>query len=303
VGVLTELSLFSGYGGFTLGLRLAEVSVQTVCYVENEPYCQALLQSRIRDEVVDDAPMWDDARTFDGEPWRGAVDIITAGFPCQPHSVAGRHRGAADDRNLWPDTLRIIREVGPRFVLLENVPGILARGYGGTVVGQLSEIGYDAEWHCVPAAAVGAPHLRWRWWCLAYAVSGAVHEQRGWGTGTGRTGAPEPSRDGKAGYVAGATPEHDDGPESHEGTARRGRSTDGRDVADASSPGPPERPSVSRDTREEQPAAVGAGWWAVEPDVGRVADGVAYRVDRLRATGNGIVPAVVAKFLTPSPPG
>jgi len=81
--------------------------------------------------------------------------------------VAGQRRGAADERNLWPDTLRVIRDVGPRFVLLENVPGILANGYGGTVVGQLSDIGYDCIWDCVPAASVGAPHLRWRWWCLA----------------------------------------------------------------------------------------------------------------------------------------
>ena len=86
------------------------------------------------------------------------VDIITAGFPCQPHSVAGLRAGAHDGRNLWPYTLRAISDVGPRFVVLENVPGILANGYGGTVVGQLSEIGYDCRWAIVSAAEVGAPH-------------------------------------------------------------------------------------------------------------------------------------------------
>ena len=171
---IDELSLFSGYGGFTLGLRLAGIPVRTVCYVENEPYAQSIIHARIEDGYLGDAPIWDDVRTFDGRPWRGVVDIVTAGFPCQPHSVAGRRVGAADDRNLWPDTLRVIGEVGPRFALLENVPGILANGYAGTVVGELAEIGYDAIWHCIPAVAVGAPHLRWRWFCLAYADCGAA---------------------------------------------------------------------------------------------------------------------------------
>ena len=174
VGPFTELSLFTGYGGFTLGLRLAGVSVQTVCYVEFDPYCQRLIVERIKGGWLDDAPLWDDVRTFDGRPWCGHVDLLTAGFPCQPHSVAGQRRGEADDRNLWPDTLRVIRDVGPRFALLENVPGLLASNEGrppyvGTVVGQLSEVGYDCIWDCIPAAALGAPHLRWRWWCLAYA--------------------------------------------------------------------------------------------------------------------------------------
>ena len=172
MGSLTEISLFSGYGGFGLGLRLAGIWARTVCYVEFDKYCQQLIQTRIRDGFLADAPIWDDAKTFDGRPWAGQVDIVTAGFPCQPHSVAGQRRGAIDERNLWPDTRRIIGEVGPPWVLLENVPGILVpvsegTGYAGTVVGQLSEIGYDAVWHLAPTAAVGAPHLRWRWWCLA----------------------------------------------------------------------------------------------------------------------------------------
>ena len=166
--MLTELSLFSGYGGFSLGLRLAGLEVRTIGYVEIEPYCQDIIKARIRDGLLDDAPIWPDIRAFDGEQCFGMVDIVTAGFPCQPHSTAGKRRGIEDARNLWPDTLRVIGEAGPRFVLLENVPGILSNGYAGTVVGQLSEIGYDARWGLVPAAAVGAPHLRWRWWCLAH---------------------------------------------------------------------------------------------------------------------------------------
>ena len=105
MGTYTELSLFSGYGGFSLGLRLAGIPARTVCYVEWDRYCQRVLQARIADGHLDDAPIWDDIKSFDGRPWCGAVDILSAGFPCQPHSNAGLRRGADDDRNLWPDTL------------------------------------------------------------------------------------------------------------------------------------------------------------------------------------------------------
>jgi DNA (cytosine-5)-methyltransferase 1 len=169
-----ELSLFSGYGGFTLAGRLTGLRPRTVCYVEWDTYCQQIIQARIKDGLLDDAPIWDDIKSFDGRPWRGSVDILTAGFPCQPHSNAGLRKGADDDRNLWPDTLRIISEVGPNRVILENVPGINVGSdgrppYGGTVVGQLSEIGYMSEWSVISAADAGAPHLRQRWWLVAHA--------------------------------------------------------------------------------------------------------------------------------------
>jgi len=147
MGIYTVLDCFSGYGGFALGLRLAGLDATTVCYIEWDKYCQQVIQARIQDGLLDDAPIWDDIKSFNGLPWRGAVDILTAGFPCQPHSNAGLREGEDDDRNLWPDTLRIIREVGPRFAILENVPGILVRSddgrpaYGGTVVGELAEAG------------------------------------------------------------------------------------------------------------------------------------------------------------------
>ena len=115
----TEMSLFSGYGGFSLGLRLAGLNTRTICYVEWDKYCQQVIQARIEDGHLDDAPIWDDIKSFDGRPWCGVVDILSAGFPCQPHSNAGLRKGAADDRNLFPDTLRIIGEVGPRLVILD----------------------------------------------------------------------------------------------------------------------------------------------------------------------------------------
>ena len=183
----TEMSLFSGYGGFSLGLRLAGLNTRTICYVEWDKYCQQVIQARIGDGHLDDAPIWDDIKSFDGRPWCGTVDILSAGFPCQPHSNAGLRKGAADDRNLFPDTLRIIGEVGPRLVILENVPGInVGNGgrppYGGTVVGELAEFGYDAEWRVISAADAGAPHLRNRWWLLAYPnadLGGRLHREHG----------------------------------------------------------------------------------------------------------------------------
>ena len=165
---MRELSLFSGYGGFSLGLRLAGLDVQTVGYVENDPYCQEIIKARISDGHLDWAPIISDIRSADFRPMAGLVDIISGGFPCQPHSTAGQRKGADDERNLWPDTLRAIREVGPSWVLLENVPGILSNGYGGTVIGDLSEAGYDCVWDVVSAAESGAPHLRKRWGCLAW---------------------------------------------------------------------------------------------------------------------------------------
>ena len=176
--MINELSLFSGYGGLTLGLRLAQINVRTVAYVEWEPYCQEIIKARIRDQRegrfgLDDAPIFSDISSFRGEQFRGMVDLITAGFPCQPHSVAGARRSSEDSRNKWPDTLRVIREVAPRYVLLENVAGLISSSvdertpaYGGVVVGQLTEIGYDCFWEVVGADDAGAPHRRKRWFCF-----------------------------------------------------------------------------------------------------------------------------------------
>ena len=219
------LDCFSGYGGFGLGLRLAfpDTELRTVCYIEWDKYCQELLQQRFRDDpsTLDPAPIWDDIKSFDGRPWRGAVDILTAGFPCQPYSNAGLQKRENDSRNLWADTLRIIREVAPRLVVLENVPGLAtaprldikilevqrqlslfdqndnksnsgtidrrdltAYGYPymGRIVGDLSDLDYDAEWRIISAADAGAPHLRRRWWLLAYPnadLGGRLHREHG----------------------------------------------------------------------------------------------------------------------------
>ena len=177
--VPTSINLFSGYGGHDLALRLSGVQARTVCYVEWDKYCQSILEARIRDGVLDDAPIWDDVREFDGLPWRDRVDIITASPPCQPYSSAGKREGDLDSkgRNLFPDTLRIIGEVQPRRVYVENVPGLSTKpkdgrpAYAGTVVGELAALGYDCRWDIVSAKDAGAPHLRKRWWLVADARS------------------------------------------------------------------------------------------------------------------------------------
>jgi DNA-cytosine methyltransferase len=194
-GVIRHLDLFTGMGGFSLGLRLAGLQKRTVLYVEWEQYPQEIIRARIKDGFLDDAPIWGDISTLDGEQFRGVVDLITAGFPCQPHSVAGLKRGANDERNLWPETLRVISEVEPRYVILENVPGILSAStndgtpaYGGTVVGELAQIGYGVHWQTIGADDVGAPHRRKRWWCIAVAntsPTGIWDKPRASGRGAG----------------------------------------------------------------------------------------------------------------------
>jgi len=156
-------SLCSGVGGLDAGLRLAlGDGVRTVCYVERDAYAAAVLVARMEDSSLDRAPVWDDLLTFDGSEWRGSVDLIVAGFPCQPWSVAGSRRGTDDARWIWPDIARIIGEVGPTYVFLENVPGLVSGGGLGEVLGSLASLGFDAVWESVRASDAGAPHRRER---------------------------------------------------------------------------------------------------------------------------------------------
>lgn len=260
-----ELALFAGAGGGLLGSAL--LGWRAVCYVEHNAHCVKVLKQRIADGMLDEAPIWDDAETFDGHPWSGSVDIITAGFPCQPFSVAGTRRGADDERNAWPATIRIIREVRPRYCLLENVPALrcTVRGessYFGTILGDLAASGYDSRWDCIPASAIGADHQRDRVWIVATDTKGG-----------GRAGINLPIRPRG----------------SCETTADAGWR--GAAVADASSAG------LALGEATGQPRGICAierpTWWDIEPAVGRVANGVADRVERIRAIGNGQVPAVV----------
>jgi DNA (cytosine-5)-methyltransferase 1 len=166
-----ELALCAGIGGLSLGLQRA--GIRTACYVECDEYRIATLIARMRDGNLDNASIWDDVTTFDGKPWRGRIHLISAGFPCQPFSLAGKMRGTEDERYIWPDIFRIICEVRPPYILLENVPSLLMakRGRGAplsNILGDLATHGYDAEWYVLSAATFGAPHLRERIFLVAY---------------------------------------------------------------------------------------------------------------------------------------
>ena len=150
-----------------MGVRLALPRARTVCYVENDIAACGVLVAQIGKGALDDAPVWTDARTFDGKPWRGVVDILIAGYPCKPYSVSGKRLGADDERDLWPEVLRIVSECQPRAVFLENVEGHLRLGYFDIVEPNIRELGYGGPPPIVVAASdVGAPHLRKRMFAL-----------------------------------------------------------------------------------------------------------------------------------------
>ncbi|NCC25120.1 MAG: DNA cytosine methyltransferase, partial [Deltaproteobacteria bacterium] len=153
---MNVLDLCAGYGGFSLALKLLGDSFRTVCYVERETYCQALLMARMEEKTLDPAPIWDDVTTFDGRDWCGVVDLVTAGYPCQPFSFAGNRKGVEDRRHLWPHIRRIISEVQPPpLVFCENVEGHLSLGFE-QVHRELQDMGYGVEAGLFSAEEVGA---------------------------------------------------------------------------------------------------------------------------------------------------
>jgi DNA (cytosine-5)-methyltransferase 1 len=247
---MTFGSLFAGIGGFDLGLERAGMTCKW--QVEIDDYA-----SRVLAKHWPDVPRHGDVRTFPTAAQDWAVDVICGGFPCQDISVAGKGAGLAGARSgLWYEFARIIGELRPRYVIVENVAAILGRGIE-SVLGSLSALGYDAEWHVIPASAVGAPHRRERVWIIAYANDqGQPNVSL---NDVSRHCVPKP-----AGFHA-----------ADANCARRKQQC---------------RPQP---VRKKQPAVERCGWWASEPDVGRVAHGVASRVDRLRCLGNAVVPQVV----------
>lgn len=165
---LRELALFAGVGGGILGGKI--LGWRTVCAVERDAYASSVLVARQNDGFLAPFPVWDDVCTFDGKPWRGIVDVVSGGFPCQDISIAGRGAGITGTRSrLWVEMARIIGEVRPRFAFVENSPMLVNRGLD-VVLGDLAAMGFDARWGIVSAADVGAPHLRERIWIVAHAV-------------------------------------------------------------------------------------------------------------------------------------
>jgi len=278
---LRELALFAGAGGGILGGKL--LGWRTVCAVEVEPYPACVLAQRQNDGVLAPFPIWDDVCTFDGRPWRGIVDVVSGGFPCQDISAAGKGVGIGGERSgLWREMVRIIGEVRPRYVWVENSPMLVGRGLG-LVLLDLAKMGFSARWGVVGACDAGAPHRRERIWIAAFSNSacrrnGCEHTQPDFGAVSGIDGEGN-------GNVADAQGNGREPwrPEREGLKGQPGAIGGGASILDAASQG--ESRSVAQPERSD--------WWAAEPNVGRVAHGVAARVDRLKAIGNGQVPAVV----------
>lgn len=314
-------------GGHILGWR-------TVCAVEFAAYPRSVLLARQRDGMLPKFPVWDDVRTFDGIPWRGSVDIVTGGFPCQDISVAGKGDGLDGERSgLWTEMARIIGEVQPRFAFVENSPMLTSRGLD-RVLGELSTLGYDAEWGVVGADDAGAPHRRERIWILANARGGRCSEPcKG-----------QMEQQGRAEAISATTGQHPIGqladpdvfgrlhgqaeeqPAAGGFHAQREPDPSGEDVADAmrfgrQGPGQHGEPgNKEAGGNGEAGDAIhgrqgGGGWWSTEPGLGgmadeladrldihgtpehgsvpRVATGIPKRTDRIKAIGNGQVPAAL----------
>jgi len=299
------LDLCSGIGGFSYAF--GSLGCRTVCYVERDEYAVRVLRARMLTGELCDAPIWDDLHTFDGRPWRGLVDCITAGLPCQPFSVAGKQRGTEDERHLWPAAWRIIRQVRPRWVLLENVPGLRSVDRGavfGRILGDLASGGFRVCWDGLPASAFGAPHRRDRVWIVGHDNRcGQPRSRLHIRSGRPQQAAPDAGgvradvadADGQARHAERAASEEIQGPEAEQRLGRcRGVCAAQTDVADAGC-GLLEAGGEGRAAAgaTERPGDGGVSdWWAVEPAVGRVAHGIPNRVDRLRCLGNSIVPQV-----------
>jgi DNA (cytosine-5)-methyltransferase 1 len=252
--------LFSGIGGFSLGLERA--GMQTVAFCEINSFCRRVLAKH-----WPEVPIYEDVRTLSAQHLTAAgisVDVICGGFPCQDISVAGKGAGLAGERSgLWSEYARLIGEIRPRYVIVENVAALLGRGLAD-VLGDLAALGFDAEWHCIPAAAVGAPHRRDRVWIVAHS-----HDKR------------TELRELKC---RASLQEEAWRRDVFGGCGPHVRDTDGARLA--------ERQGIGSDARPQLTAIERADWWITEPDVGRVAHGVPARVDRLRSLGNAVVPQI-----------
>ena len=272
------LDLFSGIGGFSLGLKRAG-GFRTVAYCEIEPYCQQVLQARMRDGSLDTAPICTDVRRLDGGPFLGRAEMVCGGFPCQDISNAGHREGIEGAKSgLWGEMARLVRQVRPKYVFVENVSALLGRGLE-RVLGDLAACGYDTEWDCIPACSVGAPHRRDRIWIVAYPQTpGQLREVELEDNQEDKRERRGPNLE-SGGYLSGEDVADPNG-ERLEGWRQAIRPKKERRVYSGHS-----RPSLGEYR--------GNGQWETEPNVGRVAHGVPARVDRLASLGNSVVPQVV----------
>ncbi len=255
--MLYGLDLFSGIGGISLGL--AEW-VKPVSFCEIDDYCRRLLECRMQDKDLPTAPIYSDVKDLRGEGFD--VDIITAGFPCQDISIAGNGAGLGGKRSgLFFEIIRLLKETTAPWCFLENVPAIRTRGLK-EVIGAFTEMGYDCRWTCLSASEFGAPHKRERWFLLAHAKRHRLRLQ----------------------------PRRSSGAYRQEKNGTRVISQN-RPVADSTSPG------LQRTDQYKSAFSKSARFnnWEIEPNVGRVVDGLPFRVDRIKALGNAVVPAQVSE--------
>lgn len=291
------LDLFSGIGGFSLGLESA--GMETVAFCEQDKFCQKVLAHH-----WPTLPIHSDITELNGYEYRGSVELVCGGFPCQPFSVAGKQLGKEDDRALWPEMLRVIREVAPRWVIGENVSGIIPMELD-QVLSDLEGEGYTCWTFVLPACAVNAHHRRDRVWVVAYSDSNsepdvAINAE------TPRQLVAHSKCGARGEGIIGTYGDQSD--ERGEATQRRknpkGFGINGEAVSNAHISHQQRRdasigiqqehpkPDFNSDTRGQQAAPL----WLSEPNVGRVADGVPNRTHRLKALGNAVVPPLVAEI-------
>jgi DNA (cytosine-5)-methyltransferase 1 len=300
--MLRLLDTFSGIGGFSYAAEQLVGGFETIGFVEREPFCQQILRKH-----WPDVPIYDDITTFSPEP--GSADVICGGFPCQDISTAGKQAGIKEGTRsgLFYELMRVIRMVQPQYVILENVAAILANGLD-TVLGELAAAGFDAEWACIPASAVGACHQRDRWWLVAYPQSRGWRARQGQGTrqagyqstGTGNqsagSDASHPTNvlsDGSATEYAGQSAGR---PQPQLGNGY------GADVANSNNQRQQEQHAAAiadqqrRPCWNDAPRRLNPDWrsYVSEPVLCRGDDGLSGRVDRLKALGNAVVPQVAA---------
>ncbi len=296
------LDLFAGIGGFTLGLERA--GFETVAFCEIEPYTQKVLAKN-----WPEVPIYDDVRTITADRLATdgiRVDVITGGFPCQDISVSGNQAGIQDGTRsgLWSECARLVGEIRPKYAIFENVTNLL-NGHGGDwfkrVLWDISQVGYDAEWHCIPASELGAHHHRDRVWIIAYprckferdngqlAKSQAQRTQGAIITTTIRENvADTASARSKA---CGADRVGNDNQSCGDSEQLACASQQAESLADSNST-QCQRRCLSVGIQSQYANISGASGWSVEPDVGRVANGVPNRSHRLKCLGNAVVPPV-----------
>ena len=294
---LRVLDLFAGIGGFSLGLERTG-GFETVAFCEIEPFPRKVLTKH-----WPKVPQYEDVRELTGDRLAAdgiTVDVITGGFPCQDISTAGKQSGISDGTRsgLWSEIARLVGEIRPRYVIVENVAALLSGpserrgGWFGRVLGDLATLRYDAEWHCIPATYVGAPHRRDRVWLVAYPQS-IISNGGSNDSGQDQT-APCEGTVGKCSRaLADAASQQNRWvqqprvqPDFATGRHRNDAHTDSEGLQEREGKDPKGAWPIIR------PVAPGVRGWIPEPNVGRVANGVPYRAQRLKALGNAVVPQI-----------